>query len=277
MITTTGVVDFWRFFALREAARARREDGDGPPYSDDPVLAKYHFCNVFREADAGTRWFVANRLGPAADVVWEAIVYRTVNRWATFEAWRSGYRLPFPPPTSAGFVAWSEFLRGRVARSEQVFTGRHYTRGLRRHLETLAYLLEASNLLDLVEALTARESSDAGLAGAVGALRSVPQLGDFFAWQVVLDLVDAGIVRDDPDWVVMGPGAVAGARLINPRGTPLGTARAVWASQDVVDKRAFLRPHVRLRDVEHALCEYNRYVLASRGELALEVKPWAKR
>src|SRR5204863_430976 len=101
MTIKTGPMDFWRFFALREGARLNKDRGDGPPYSKDPILARYHFCNVFRECDAGTRYFQqfrarAKRHESEADLVdrlattlWQACVYRPVNRVSTFEAFRA--------------------------------------------------------------------------------------------------------------------------------------------------------------------------------------------
>ena len=85
--------DFWRFVVLRQQAYWKHANQDGPPYSDDPALAKYHFCNVYREADRGTIWFHAHRHNGLAAVLFASLTYRTINRLSTFDAFDS---LPVP-------------------------------------------------------------------------------------------------------------------------------------------------------------------------------------
>ena len=42
----------------RETIRIRKEErGDPPPWTDDPILQEFKFCQVFREHDRTTRWF----------------------------------------------------------------------------------------------------------------------------------------------------------------------------------------------------------------------------
>ena len=80
------------FIVERHRVYKRREAGCSPPWTEDPVLQKYRFCNVFRELDSGTR-YVTEVLFPdfrssglsAADVVFNLCFYRAVNRIDVFE------------------------------------------------------------------------------------------------------------------------------------------------------------------------------------------------
>jgi len=52
------VAAFFAFCRAREQVRIRRERGDPPPWSDDPVLQRGRFLNVFREDDRGSKAIV---------------------------------------------------------------------------------------------------------------------------------------------------------------------------------------------------------------------------
>jgi len=315
------MVKFWEFVALRQAAYWRRERGPGPPYSDDPALARYHFCNVYREADRGTLWYQANRtmphdesdLGVLSHELWQSVSYRLLNRVATFEAYGG-------LPERGGEERWLNYVAARMAAGERAFTGRHQCRGYSRYYATVCWLRDGG-LGQVTEALLDAETLEAACA----IVRKIPGCGAFFSWQVLCDLLESGrggrfeAVRDFPDlhtWVMLGPGAVAGARLVtllppsqlslpddlideltwaaDQRTGPrqlnrkecLVVARMLQETQEECLKMAdaeLVPPpqapgRMSLKNVEHALCEYARYVRASdpATSAGLEVKPWAR-
>ena len=48
--------EFLQWITEREAIRLRRIAGNPPPWTDDPILREWSFCNVCREADHTTEW-----------------------------------------------------------------------------------------------------------------------------------------------------------------------------------------------------------------------------
>jgi hypothetical protein len=52
--------EFMKFIVEREAVRAAREYGKPWPWTADPILQQYKFCNVQREDDRVTRWVATN-------------------------------------------------------------------------------------------------------------------------------------------------------------------------------------------------------------------------
>jgi hypothetical protein len=69
-------------FAIeREAIRLRKEAGQSLPWTDDPILASGHFCNVHRENDRGTRWITEHWRDPHCDDpdLWFAMVQRVAS------------------------------------------------------------------------------------------------------------------------------------------------------------------------------------------------------
>src|SRR3990167_5591431 len=101
MSNTPNTQDFWAFVRERETIRERRAAGTPPPWTDDPVLREYRFCNVRRADDAGTRFYVEHVARGARvedDLLFRTILYRLVNnvtwhqrlgaRYWTLTAWR---------------------------------------------------------------------------------------------------------------------------------------------------------------------------------------------
>ena len=284
-----GAASFWDFVRLRQEAWFHRASGRPAPYSNDPAIARYHFTNVYRELDRGTEWFHAHRGPGFLSTLAATLVYRPVNRIATFEAF--GGRIPADDRRRQKFA---QFVTMKMDDGEKVFTGRHQTRGLSNYLRTLADIgtkgaavAAAIRLSDTMEQV-------------VKSTRMIWGIGDFMSWQVTSDLLEAGHLNDVADaheWAFLGPGALAGLKLIvdGGEGEPvggrdgLGVTRAnsvTLACQLVADRRNLLkREHVpghlpnalSLKNIEHALCEYARWVACRNGGThGLEVKDWAK-
>ena len=104
------VFDFCR---KREAAREKRESGAPAPWSDDPVLQRGRFLNVFREDDRGTKALLkfvapaaeAHKAAPDEPATLEFLVQalffcRWCNREATLEALGSAEALRDPAALS---------------------------------------------------------------------------------------------------------------------------------------------------------------------------------
>jgi len=67
----------------RENIRIRKEErGDPPPWTDDPILQEFKFCQVFREDDRTTRWFRTHMRDPLQnkpEVLMATIIFRWFN------------------------------------------------------------------------------------------------------------------------------------------------------------------------------------------------------
>ena len=103
---------------------------------------------------------------------------------------------------------------------------------------------------------------------------TIPNVGDFFAWQIICDSLESKILgwNTDNQWACLGPGAKNGLRrifclettrgelkhtrllrdLCNPKGSKSGFAKLG------VKFPAFLLKELSLKNVEHALCEYDK-------------------
>ena len=89
-----------RLFAFaceRHRVYLKRQAGEPKPWTADPILRAYRFCNIYRELDAVTSYIREHWREPHADDpdCWLAMaIARLVNKITTLEA--MGYPLPWP-------------------------------------------------------------------------------------------------------------------------------------------------------------------------------------
>src|ERR1700751_77033 len=80
-----GFPDFVHFIQERYAIKVRRESGQPWPWTDDPMLRDYYFCNLHREDDKVTRWLASNWPHPHAD---------DPDLWFALTVFRRGFNNP---------------------------------------------------------------------------------------------------------------------------------------------------------------------------------------
>lgn len=99
--------EFFAYARERHLVHLRRSAGEPAPWTDDPVLQQYRFCNVFRELDATTQWFAGHVRGPLkskTEVLLATVLFRLFNRISTGEAiFLQGF-------LDDGRSAWDKFL-----------------------------------------------------------------------------------------------------------------------------------------------------------------------
>jgi hypothetical protein len=275
--------DFWAFVLERDAIRLRRERGDPEPWTDDPLLRSFHFTNVHRRHDPGTKWFLrlvaARGWADLPEVLWATYAYRSLNRVSTFEA------LGFPWPDEPCVAAWSARLDAARAAGAPLGSARHLTYWARLRV-ALPWL---TTHLELVASVVAEARTGADVVRALGLFPL--SVGVFLGTQVTGDLAEAapdgvGFGRDVS--VPVSGGSRYGLRMIEGTLPPEERARGAYNERDAKGRRArelsddpaeeaaILRllaeqpaalsePLTRI-DLEHSLCEFARYSRLASGD-----------
>jgi hypothetical protein len=274
------MAEFYLFCYERHRVWVRSNRGDERPWTRNPVLHGFFFCNVFRELDRGTAYFHSAVVALArADprfrtrsvrrrewlgaVAWRSYVYRLVNRIETLEA------TGFPDRDEASVREFAGRCQRIADSGAKVFTGAHQTSSL-SNLPT--YLVKSLGIWDAsVAALAAARSHDERM----GALERLPGVSRFFGWQILCDLEESGCFEGAVTTadVQLGPGAVGGLGLIfpgvgnlrNDKGAQVELARVLVTNQMAgydmlgLDFPTWNDRCMALKEVEHALCEFLKY------------------
>ena len=217
------VEGFWKFCSLRQEAYWLRQQGLRHP---DPAF-RFHFCNVYREADRGTVYFAdqlgqrlhGDRFEKLCDVIWFSVAYRLLNRLDTFKDFGG-------IPASEDLTRWLRFLRERMAGGHKIFTGRHLNIGFAKYEAALEFTVKTMLSDGVTKGLADDVRDAAKLQDVVKAMERIPGVGTFFGWQITCDLMESGRLNvvDADAWVHLGPGAWNALKLIGSSGLFLEAA-----------------------------------------------------
>jgi len=274
---------FWGFIGKRQQIWHRRfVEKIPPPWTNDPILARYRFTNVYREQDRGTEYVIKHILSgaPPRDVVFNVILYRLFNRPETHRA------LGFQTATGFDAKAATELLNARKA-GQAIFSPA-YTVVHQMPREFTPYGSNAENIIRNVlqgQVLTKYPTLLTDVLGAEtyeaawALLKQVQWISDFLANQIVLDLTYGLLPFTGDDFLVIGPGSEAGLKCLTSP-TPeaveyikshqvsgtLRTNNNFAICRDIIaDLKArqqpvnFGRRKLTMNDIEHCLCEFWRY------------------
>ena len=276
------IKDFFAYAVERENIRISKDAGWDGPWTEDPILQRFRFCNVFREDDKTTRWFRENVRDPLRDkpeVALMTIAFRWFNRIEVGELllpmlqsgiWDPGYA--------------EHKLRPHVAAGGKTCTGAYMIR-------TPAGKDKLTGVLELIEGArgTAEKLADYGLVHRLQLLEHAHKtvcetwlLGPFLAYEIVTDLRHTHILEHSVDidtWASPGPGAARGTSWLHfdcrdrvGYGSRKGKELAMKTMRDIVQlsRNDLLWPWPErpweMREAEHTLCEYDKIRRAREGQ-----------
>lgn len=275
---------YWRFASRRQAAFERRLAGKSAPWSDDPILQEFKFCNVYRAADRVSQYMIRNvcyaeDAGSPADRAFQIVAFRTFSKIRTWE--RLTELLDGPPRIQ--HLADGRF----VAALNQI-------KSVDGGLYTGAFILCANkafghdekhhNHAALFKKMFVQDAVADRLIGAnafesiVRTIEGYPLMGPFMAYQTAVDLNYSELTDfSENDYTQAGPGALRGLAKVF---EDLGDYAPSEAIQLMVDQQEaeferldlpflglFGRP-LHAIDCQGLFCETDKYCREAAPELA---------
>lgn len=210
---------YWYFAAERQAAFERRRQGLGGPWSDDPILQVYKFCNVFRAADRVSQYMIRDvcyhdeDCSPA-DRLFQIVAFRTFSRIATWESVRTSLG-HYPHLDDLETGAFTAALDEARARNGGLYTGAFILCATDAYGQRVKHLnhVELFRHMFLLEDLGQELLDAQSLESVFQALHRFPLMGDFMSYQTTIDLNYSGLVNfSENDFTKAGPGALRGMR-----------------------------------------------------------------
>lgn len=241
------------------------------PWTADPILQQYRFCNVYREYDTQTKWFAQNWREPnAADTnLWfAALVFRLTNWHMT--AGDLGYPVPW---NANKFI---RVLELRKAAGVRVFNPAYIvsTNGVAQ--EKHLYLAEKLSIIwkDRLKYQFKRDYDS--LKTMHERLMESYGVGSFIAGQVIADAKYAGAMLDAPDWydwAASGPGSRRGLNRVMGVSITKSWKEREWF-ESLQDLHAEIiplvaaagMPDLHAQDLQNCLCEFDKYERIRLGE-----------
>ncbi len=267
---------FFAYANERESIRSKRERGMKAPWTDDPILQKYRFTNIFREDDAVTEWFRREIREPMADnpdVLFATIAFRWFNL----------------PSVGEALVANNLLTDWCPVRAHQKLgeVGPPYVNG--------AYIIKTPDGMNKLDGVIwcinqawwricglYEMINGASLQDAHDTLLPLSYMGPFMAYEVVTDLRHTHMLRHAPDimtWANPGPGCARGLSWLCSSGEVQFNRTNKKDVAQMIELMQVLLTYSRdpslwparwasweMREVEHTLCEYDKYRRTLEGK-----------
>lgn len=265
------VEDLVSFIIERHRIYELRQEGRPRPWTNDPILRDYRFCNMYRELDTVTRWIAdewRNRHAGDPDLWFAMAVARWVNWPDTLN--EIGYPVPWDPDL---FV---EMIYQRRDRGLKVWTGA-YMIGTQGNAKDKPLFI-AENVLqplwDRREEL--RPKPGTTLEGFARPIINIKNQGTFMVGQIVADAkyADPNLLQAEDwwTWAVSGPGSRRGLNRVVGRDLTAG-----WNDKDFLETLTKLRDEVNdalppwmeelhAQDLQNCLCEFDKYERTRLGQ-----------
>jgi hypothetical protein len=266
------------FIAEREAIRRRREAGQPFPWTDNPILRDYRFCNIDREHDRVTKGITALYREPYRDDpnLWFALlVSRRAVNWPGTLA-ELGYPVPWNPER------FKDVIRSRQASGQKAYEAQAYKVMVSGQAGEQADLITRRVLTPMWEQRSYYQPRTGDtLASFATRLSEGPFMGGFYAGQIIADLKYVQL-RDAADWwtfAVSGPGSRRGLDRVMGREPRKYWSETAWYAEF---RQLYESTKQRIHEVtglcldaqneQNALCEFDKFCRLDNGEGARSVR-----
>jgi len=265
------------FVHEREQVRLNRDSGFLQPYTLDPILSKYRFCNVHRKDDRVSKWLIKNYYRNLSGDVWfRALLARLINWPPTLLYLMDNLVIPHRAEDFNAYL-FIEAMKELEAKKEKVYSSAYIVyptmvKGNTKSVNLCEYIIKptihmASQMRGAVASNSIKYTTET-LATAFG-------IQSFIAGQVSADLtylrnqLDSAI--DLYSWAPMGPGSQRGLnrlyqRTINKKFTEERFNQELTEIRSIlIDSNNKLKD-LTLHDCQNIMCEFDKYQRVKTGE-----------
>lgn len=220
---------FFRMIYSRQMIWIRRFIKNEPsPWTDDEILSKYKFCNLYREHDRSCQWEIKNIILDDSltleNLVWKIMVYRTFNNPETFaraiDKWPNG----IPDYENYDQEEFSEYIDSLISQGLYPFTNAYNISGNIQSGQSMQHQYtniviptihrDLMPLISIVKNATSPEQ-------IISFLMTLPGVSNFMAHEYYQDFTYISIYSDrefmkfgQNDYTNKGPGSAQGAKLL---------------------------------------------------------------
>lgn len=281
LLHPTPVFDtYWRFAAARHAMYLARLAGDPGPWTQDPILAGHRFTNCFRAADRVSQFLIREVAYRGSqdpvELIFRVLLFKLFNRVETYQLLRQ--HVGTPSAATFDVNAYDGVLGRAFARGSRLYSAAYVIppprlgaeRKHTNHLRLLRHLLDRGIPEVVAESRSMRE--------AFTTLRQLPAMGDFLAYQFLIDVnYSTAMDFSEMDFVVAGPGArdgirkCFGSRADGIESEVIGYMAAAQAEHferlGLEFPGLFGRP-LQLVDCQNLFCEVDKYARVAHPDVA---------
>jgi hypothetical protein len=206
---------YWRFAAERQAIFFKRFALSPPPWTDDPIFREHKFTNAYRASDRVSQFLIKHVLYEGdkslEEVFFRTILFKLFNKIETWQLLTE--KLGPLRYDDYSFDRYDQVLSSAITSGQRIYSAAYImpsgskafgtVRKHRSHLKLLERMMEDEVSYQIAETKN--------MFAAFKLLRSYPMIGDFLAYQYIIDLNYSTLTNfSEMAFVVPGPGAHGG-------------------------------------------------------------------
>jgi len=212
---------YWYFASERQQAFTKRVAGVPGPWTDDPILREFKFCNVFRAADRVSQYMIRNvcyhdEACTPEDRLFQIVAFRTFSKIETWQGIRA-FLGRYPTLNDLNDGSFTNALEHAKQQNGSIYTsafilcaadayGRKYKH--LNHVELFRHMF-------LVDKLGEKLLTAKSLHEIYDLLHGYPLMGDFMSYQTAIDLnYSEHINFSENEFTQPGPGALRGIKKV---------------------------------------------------------------
>lgn len=275
---------YWYFASERQQIFEKRLAGQPAPWTDDPILQKYKFCNVFRATDRVSQYMIrevcyhAENCSPA-DRLFQIVAFRLFSKIETWQAVRDflGHSPTINNLVDGSFTRALEYANDS---NGGLYTNAFILCATNAYGQPRKYLTHVELLRDMfVNHQLAQQLVEASsLQDIYDLLHAYPLMGDFMSYQIAIDLNYSELINfSENSFTQPGPGAIRGMKKVfeslgdySPAETILWMVEQqhdAFAHLNLPPANLFSRP-LQAIDCQGLFCETDKYCREAAPELA---------
>ncbi len=206
---------YWKFAAQRQEIFFNRIKNEPQPWSIDPIIDKYKFCNAYRASDRVSQYLIKNVIYQGSqnkeEVLFRILLFKIFNKIETWQYLES--KLGTVELKSFNFDEYSALLASATDSGLAIYTSAYtscptrafgYPRKHQNHLALIRKMVQSDELIQKIDNATS-------LRKVFLALLDYPLIGKFMAYQLATDINYSEIIEcEENDFTAAGPGAERG-------------------------------------------------------------------
>ncbi|HWW37733.1 nucleotide kinase domain-containing protein [Pedobacter sp.] len=281
---TTEVYDsYWRFAVLRQETFFNRVDRKPYPWSPDPIIGRYKFTNAYRASDRVSQFLIKEVIYNSQlpdnpkEILFRIFLFKLFNKIETWKLLTS--KLGPLTYSDYSFKHYDKVLNDEFISGKRIYSAAYI---MPSGKSFFGYERKHSNHLKLIEMLMKNDmhgklSSAKRMQQAFEIVKTLPGLGDFLAYQILIDINYSTILNfSESDFVVPGPGAKGGISkcfystggLNDAEIIKLMTERQEWEFEKLgLSFKTLWGRLLQLIDCQNLFCEVDKYARVKHPDI----------
>ena len=265
---------YWYFANERQNIFIKKLNGDTPPWTNDPILKTYKFCNSYRVNDRVSQYLLKNviyngKTYKDEDMLFRIILFKLFNKESTWELLLK----EFKDITLSTFdmKEYSKILTDAINNNIKIYNDAYISCATKafgydkKHDNHLALL----NKMFIIDKAQDKILKCTNMEQAFNIIKSYPLIGNFMAYQLITDINYSNIVDwKEDEFTVAGPGSLRGIKKCFIDKGNLSNEdiiRYMYNHQEEEFKRLNLdfktigNRKLQLIDIQNIFCELDKY------------------